>query len=244
MANKFGGRMKSMLSARIGKIIFSVVCVFIIGGIAFGVNLWYQNYKYVDTNNASISAPLIPVGALTPCQIISLDVDYGTYVEKGQSIAIVGMPRSDNPANMQGLKDIPIGRTNIESPVNGYIAAVWTYPGAVVSQGQPIVTVYDISETWVIANITETEVYRIKPGQEVEINVDSLGGAKLKGHVEGIAAATAATFSLLPQNNTTANFIKVAQVVPVKIAIEDPGNHLLIPGTSAEVKIAISSLNK
>jgi multidrug resistance efflux pump len=239
MANKLGERMNSVLSTRMGKIIFFVACVLVIGGIAFGVNLWYQNYKYVSTNNASISAPLISVGALTPCQIISLDVDYGTYVEKGQSIAIVGMPRSDNPINMQGLKEIPIGRATIESPVNGYVAAVWTYPGAVINPGQPIVTVYDISETWVIANISETDIYRLKPGQEVKINVDSLGGATLKGHVEGIAAATAAKFSLLPQSNTTANFIKVAQVVPVKITIENPGNYILIPGTSVEVKIAI-----
>jgi multidrug resistance efflux pump len=239
MANKLGERMNSVLSTRMGKIIFFVACALVIGGIAFGVNLWYQNHKYVSTNNASISAPLIPVGTLTPCQIISLDADYGSFVEKGQRIAIVGMPRSDNPVNMQGLKEIPIGRATIESPVNGYVAAVWTYPGAVVSPGQPIVTVYDVSETWVIANISETDIYRIKPGQEVEINVDSLGGAVLKGHVEGIAAATAGTFSIIAQNNTTANFIKVAQVVPVKITIENPGNYILIPGTSAEVKITI-----
>jgi multidrug resistance efflux pump len=237
MANKLGERMKSTFSTRVGKIIFFAACVFVIGGAALGVNLWYQNYKYVSTSNASISAPLISVGALTSCQIISLEADYGSYVEKGQRIAVVGMPRSDNPMNMQGLKDIPIGRTNIESPVNGYIAAVWTYPGAVVSPGQPIVTVYDISETWVIANITETNIYRVKPGQEAKINIDSLGGAMLKGHVEGIAAATAGTFSLIPQNNTTANFIKVAQVIPVKISVENPGNYILIPGTSVEVKI-------
>jgi multidrug resistance efflux pump len=99
--------------------------------------------------------------------------------------------------------------------------------------------VYDISETWVLANITEGDIYRLKPGQEVQITVDSLGGAVLQGHVEGIAAATAGTFSLIPQNNTTANFIKVAQVVPVKITIENPGRYILIPGTSVEVKIAI-----
>jgi multidrug resistance efflux pump len=239
MANKLGDRMKSMLSTRVGKIIFFAACVFVIGGAALGVNLWYQNYKYVSTSNANISAPLISVGALAPCQIISLDADYGSYVEKGQRIAIVGTPRSDNPMNMQGLKDIPIGRSNIESPVNGYVAAVWTYPGAVVSPGQPIVTVYDISETWVLANITETDIYRLQPGQEVQITVDSLGGALLKGHVEGIAAATAAKFSIIPQSNTTANFIKVAQVVPVKITIENPGRYILIPGTSVEVKIVI-----
>jgi multidrug resistance efflux pump len=239
MANKLGERMKSMLSTRTGKIIFSVVCALVIGGAAFGINLWYQNYKYVSTNNASISAPLIPVGALTSCQIISLDVDYGSYVEKGQRVALVGMPRSDNPTNNQGLKEIPIGRASIESPVNGYIAAVWAYPGAVISAGQSIVTVYDVSETWVIANVSEIKLYRIKPGQEVEISIDSLGGTTLKGHVEGIAAATAASFSLLGQNNSNANFTKVALVVPVKISIENPDNYILIPGTSVEVKIAV-----
>ena len=231
--------MKSMLSSRTGKIIFFTACFFVVIAIAVGGNLWYQNYKYVSSSNASISAPLISVGSLAPCQVISLETDYGSYVEKGQRIAVVGSPRSDNPINMQGLKDTPIGRSNIESPVNGYVAAIWTYPGAVVSAGQPIVTVYDISETWVLANITETNIYRLKPGQEVQITVDSLGGAVLKGHVEGIAAATAGTFSLIPQNNTTANFIKVAQVVPVKITIENPGKYILIPGTSVEVKITI-----
>lgn len=239
MANASGGRMKSWLSTTVGKIIFAVACIFVIGGVAFGVNLWYQGYRYVTTNNASISAPLIPVGALAPCQIISLDADYGSYVEKGQNIAVVGMPRSANPLDTQGLKDIPIGRASIESPVNGYVAAVWTYPGALVSPGEPIVTVYDISQTWVIANVTETDIYRIKPGQEVNIKVDSLGGAALSGRVQGIAAATAATFSLLPQNNTTANFIKVAQVVPVKVSVDNPVGYILIPGTSVEVKIAV-----
>jgi len=231
--------MKSLLSSRTGKIIFFTACIFVIAAAIAGALLWYQNYKYVSTSNANISAPLISVGALAPCQVISLDTDYGSYVEKGQRIAVVGTPRSDNPVNMQGLSEIPIGRSNIESPVNGYVAAVWTYPGAVVSPGQPIVTVYDISETWVLANITETEIYKVKPGQEVQINVDSLGGAALKGSVVGIAAATAGTFSIIPQNNTTTNFVKIAQVVPVKITVENPGRYILIPGTSVEVKITV-----
>jgi multidrug resistance efflux pump len=107
-----------------------------------------------------------------------------------------------------------------------------------VSAGSYIVTLYDTSNTWVTANISEIELYRIKPGQEVEIKVDSLGGVTLMGKVEGIAAATAATFSLLPQNNTTGNFIKVVQVVPIKISIANAGNYLLVPGTSVEVRIA------
>jgi membrane fusion protein (multidrug efflux system) len=78
---------------------------------------------------------------------------------------------------------------------------------------------------------------RVRPGQRVKIKVDSLRGTTLEGKVEGIAAATAATFSLIPQQVTTGTFIKIVQVVPVKIAIEKPNGYVLIPGTSVEVKI-------
>ncbi|MCX6004483.1 MAG: efflux RND transporter periplasmic adaptor subunit [Chloroflexi bacterium] len=238
MANKVMDKMKSALTTKSGKVVFAVVIILILGGIGTGAYLGYQSVNYVSTDNARISAGLIPVSVLSSCQIISLDVDYGSFVEKGQKIAVVGQPRPANPSDKQGFKEIPMGRANIESPVDGYIAAVWTYPGAVVNAGSPVVTVYDISNTWVTANISEAEFHRIKPGQDVEISVDSLGGTKLRGRVEGIAAATAATFSLLPQNNTTGNFIKVVQVVPVKISVENPSNYLLVPGTSVEVKIA------
>lgn len=238
MANKLSEGMKAALATTRGRIIFAVISVLILGGIGAVVLLAYQSYKYVSTDNARIAAPLIPVAALSACQVISLDVDYGSYVDKGQRIAVVGQPRPSNPADRLGFKDIPLGRAAIESPVNGYVAAVWTYPGAVISPGMPLVTLYDISDTWVTANVSEIELHRIEPGQEVEIKVDCLGGATLTGRVEGIAAATAATFSLLPQNNTTGNFIKVVQVVPVKISIANAGNYILIPGTSVEVRIA------
>jgi len=238
MANTLSERMKSALATTRGRVIFVVILVIVLGGMVTGVLLGYQSYKYVSTDNARIAAPLIPVAALSACQVISLDVDYGSYVDKGQRIAVVGQPRPSNPADRLGFKEVPLGRAAIESPVNGYVAAVWTYPGAVIGAGASLVTIYDISDTWVTANVSEIELHRIEPGQEVEIKVDSLGGAILMGKVEGIAAATAATFSLLPQNNTTGNFIKVVQVVPVKISIANPGNYTLIPGTSVEVRIA------
>jgi multidrug resistance efflux pump len=218
---------------------FIVAAIVLLGGLSLGVYLWHESYTYVRTDNARVAAALIPVSVLSSCQVISMDVDYGSYVERGQTIATVGQPRPDNVADRQGFKEIPLGRAGVESPVNGYVAAVWTYPGALLGAGSPLVTVYDNSNTWVTANISEIELHRIKPGQPVEISVDSLGGLKLAGKVEGISAATAATFSLLPQNNTTGNFIKVIQVVPVKISIENPGDHLLVPGTSVEVKIKV-----
>jgi multidrug resistance efflux pump len=234
MANKIA----AMISSRRRKLIFVIAIVLVVAGIVIGSYLSYQSSGHVTTDNARITAPLIPVTTLNACQIITLDVDLGSYVERGQRVADVGQPRPFDPTDRQGSKAIPVGRTGIEAPVSGFVAAIWTYPGAVVSPGQPILTISDSSNVWVMANIDETKLNRIRPGQAVEIKVDSLGGATLKGSVEGIAAATAATFSLLPQQNTTGNFIKVIQVVPVKIAIENPEHILLIPGTSVEVKIA------
>ncbi|MBN1375950.1 MAG: HlyD family secretion protein [Dehalococcoidia bacterium] len=239
MANKLTEKIKSSLSNTRGRVMFIIIVFILLGGIALGAYLWHESYTYVSTDNARLAAPLIPVSALSACQVIEMDVDCGSYVEKGQKIATVGQPRPDNVVDRQGLKEIPMGRAGIESPVNGYVAAVWTYPGALLNAGSPLVTIYDNSNTWVNANIAETQLHRIEPGQEVQVTVDSLGGLKLKGMVTGISAATAATFSLLPQNTATGNFIKVVQVVPVKISLENTGSHVLVPGTSVEVKIKV-----
>lgn len=237
MAANLSERMKSGLSTTQGKVIFIVTVVMVLGAlVTFGI-LGYQSYMYVSTDNARIAAPLISVPALAASQVISLEVDVGSYVEKGQRIATMGVPRPDSPADRQGLKEIPLGRASLDAPVSGYVAAVWSYPGQIVSPGASVVTLYDASNTWVMANISEADMHRIQPGQDVEIKVDSLGGASLAGSVDGIAAATAATFSLMPQNNTTGNFIKVAQVVPVKIAVKNPANYVLLPGSSVEVRI-------
>jgi multidrug resistance efflux pump len=238
MANKYLDGVKSSLATARGRVIFVIAVVIVLGGLVTVGYLGYENYNYYSTDNAYVSAPLIPVVAYSQTQIISLDANYGTYVERGQRLATVGQPRPSNPADVLGSRDIPMGKAVIEAPVDGYVAAIWQYPGAVVGAGSPIMTLYDVSNTWVIANVTEAQLYRIEPDQEVEISVDALNGARLKGRVVGIAGATAATFSLLPQNNTTGNFVKVAQVVPVKIAIENPQNYILVPGSSVEVKIA------
>lgn len=235
MASRIG----SLVSNRRGKVILIIAAVLILAVVGIVSYLIYQGNSYIATDNARIGAPLINVSTLNNSQIISLKVDIGTFVKQGQPLAEVGQPRSFDPSMRQGSKGVPLGDSIVESPVDGYVAAVWSYPGSMVSAGQPIVTIYDSSEVWVSANIDETKIHNIKPGQSVEIKVDSLGGRNLAGRVEGISPAAAATFSLLPQQNTTSNFIKVVQVVPIKITIDNQESILLMPGTSVEVKIDI-----
>ncbi len=231
--------MQRILSGKRRKLIALATAVFVITAIGIGFSVWYQHSRYITTDNARIDAALIPVVALSPGQVTSLNVGVGSYVEQGQRVAEVGQPRASTGSGMQGFRASPFSGARVEAPVSGFVAAVWVYPGAIIGQGQPIVTLYDPSNVWVTPNIEETKVWQIRPGQRVEISVDSLGGSTLQGEVEGIAPATAATFSFFPQQNISGKFTKVTQVVSIRIAIAQPDGYLLIPGTSVGVRILI-----
>ena len=100
--------------------------------------------------------------------------------------------------------------------------------------GQPLMALVSLGDVWVVANFKETQLADMRDGQRATIEVDALGGREFKGHVDSMAAATGAKFSLLPPENATGNYVKVVQRVPVKIVLEpgqDP-DHRLRPGMS------------
>jgi membrane fusion protein (multidrug efflux system) len=106
--------------------------------------------------------------------------------------------------------------------------------GQTIAPGQPLMALVDLDDLWVTANLKETQLRDIQPGQRARISVDALGGREYTGKVDSVAAATGARFSLLPPDNATGNYVKVVQRVPVKIVF-DPGQdpeHRLRPGMS------------
>src|SRR5207253_10610951 len=107
-------------------------------------------------------------------------------------------------------------------------------PGQVVQPGQPMMALVQTGEVWITANFKETQLSNMRPGQKAVVEVDAYGGKEFQGHVDSIAAATGARFSLLPPENATGNYVKVVQRIPVKIYL-DPGqdpNYQLRPGMS------------
>jgi len=126
--------------------------------------------------------------------------------------------------------------TKVRSEIAGTITKRAVEPGQLVSPDRALMAIVDLSDTWVVANLKETQLAEIKPGQPAEVEVDSYAGS-LSGHVDSIAAGTGSRFSLLPPENASGNFIKVTQRVPVKIKLDDRRGHLLRPGMSAEVTI-------
>jgi membrane fusion protein, multidrug efflux system len=126
--------------------------------------------------------------------------------------------------------------TRLRAEIAGTISKLAVEPGQLVSPDRPLMAIVDLSDTWVVANLKETQLADIRPGQPVEVEIDSYSGT-LDGHVDSIAAGTGARFSLLPPENASGNFIKVTQRVPVKIKIDDRRRWLLRYGMSAVVVI-------
>lgn len=91
-------------------------------------------------------------------------------------------------------------------------------------------------QVWVTANYKETQLTRMRPGQAVELDVDSYPGTTFRGHVDSFQRGTGSAFSALPAENATGNYVKVVQRVPVKIVFDDErvGNYMLVPGMSVE----------
>ncbi|HWZ26810.1 MAG TPA: HlyD family secretion protein [Verrucomicrobiae bacterium] len=120
--------------------------------------------------------------------------------------------------------------TKIIAPVSGQVNKS-VVVGLNVQSGQQLLTVVPLDDIWITANFKETQLRRMRVGDKAKIHVDSTG-QKLNGHVDSIAGATGPTFSLLPPENATGNYVKIVQRIPVKIILEQGENrdHLLRPG--------------
>jgi membrane fusion protein (multidrug efflux system) len=124
--------------------------------------------------------------------------------------------------------------TTVKAPQRGVVSRKSIEIGQVVQPGQPLLALIPLDNVWVTANFKETQLTNMRPGQAATVVVDAYGRREFKGHVDSIAPATGARFSLLPPENATGNYVKVVQRVPVKIVLEagqDP-EHLLRPGMS------------
>jgi len=114
-----------------------------------------------------------------------------------------------------------LDRTVVRAPADGVVSRRTVEVGQVVQAGQALMSITSLHDVWVTANFKETQLASMAPGQRAEIAVDAFDGRRYAGRIESIAGATGATFSLLPPDNATGNFVKVVQRVPVKIVFDD-----------------------
>ncbi len=111
--------------------------------------------------------------------------------------------------------------TAIIAPANGFVTRLSAEVGNTVQAGQPLMSLVNLENAYVVANYKETRIGHLKRGQKVTIKLDSYPGRKFKGTLDSIMAGTGAAFTLFPPENASGNYVKVVQRIPVKITFDD-----------------------
>jgi membrane fusion protein (multidrug efflux system) len=134
---------------------------------------------------------------------------------------------------------LQLSYAKLVAPSAGVVSKKNVEVGELVQVGQPLMSVVPLDDVWVVANLKETEVRDVTPGDRVDVRIDTYPGRTFHGRVESLSPASGARFSLLPPDNATGNFTKVVQRIPVRIRLDGPQDpaHLLRPGMSATVVI-------
>ena len=159
----------------------------------------------------------------------------------GRSDVDIAAAQIEQAQTLVNQAEIELGFTKIYAPQDGYISRKSVQEGQLVQAEQALLTVTQ-GGIWIVANYKETQIEKIKIGQPVDIYIDAYPSAVFHGKVEGFQAGTGSRFSVLPGENSTGNFVKVVQRIPVKIVfdeIPDSQKYLLVPGMSVVPKVHV-----
>jgi len=137
------------------------------------------------------------------------------------------------------MAQLNVGYTELRAPVDGVIGNRRARLGAYAAAGSQLLSVVPASGLWVDANFKEDQLAHMLPGQPVTIRADVLPGREFHGHLDSLAPATGAQFSVLPPENATGNFTKIVQRVPVRVLLDQNDSTLgsLRPGLSVTAQV-------
>ena len=199
-----------------------ILVVIIIGGVVG--YLIYNNYNFYSTDDAQVTGTMVNIVPPTSGTLINLDVQVGSYVSAKQIIGTVG----------------PLGLAPVQhltAPMDGIIVQVPGVAGQTVSPTTTVAQEIDPNSIKITAYVDESAIHNIATGQAADVHVDAYNNT-ITGHVTQIVGATAGQFSLLPtSDNSSGNYTKVSQRVPVYIQPDTPPGGPLLPGISVEVTI-------
>lgn len=139
------------------------------------------------------------------------------------------------------LAELNLSYTVIVAPCDGVTSRKAVQEGQLIQPGQTLLSLVEHDNVWIIANYKETQTAHIREGMPVEITVDAVPGVKYYGEVSTLSNATGAQYSVIPQDNSAGNFVKIEQRVPVKIIFTDKNSRenigLLRSGMNVECEV-------
>lgn len=164
-------------------------------------------------------------------------------VQTGTANAQIARAKANIAARETALKraELNLSYTKIIAPISGKIGKSNLKTGQLVQQGQQLFSLINNEQYWITANFKETQIEHMKVGQPVHIVIDGYPDQEITGKISGFSDATGAKFSLLPPDNSTGNFVKITQRVPVMITIDNAAalKEILKAGLSVEVDVKV-----
>lgn len=226
------------------RIIILILVLALIGGVGIVIYYNYQNTHYVTTDNAQVTSDLIKIYPQIQGKISNWNVKEGDIVKANQLLSNQDIEASvkSSVMNSQTLNsdaDSFINKAEIKSPISGRVVQISASVGQMVGTSTNIAIISDTSNFYINANIKEVDITNVRVGQKVEIKIDAFRKKVFTGYVDSIKPAAQSVFSLIPAQNTSGNYTKVTELIPVKISIVNDGNVTLMPGMNANVKIYI-----
>ena len=145
---------------------------------------------------------------------------------------------------VKALRDkakLNLGYTNIYAPQTGTVSSRRVEKGMYVNVGTPLFVIVP-ENVWIVANYKENQLRHMRPGQEVNIKIDTYPDHVFKGKVDSIQRASGAKSSMFPPENAVGSFVKIVQRIPVKIVFTekiDPNVYNIVPGMSVVPKVKV-----
>jgi multidrug resistance efflux pump len=195
--------------------------VLVIGGGLY----WRYTSQFVSTDNAEVDGDQIQINAPAAGTVSEWLLTQGSTVTTNE---VVGRIRVGSTNGAQQV---------IRAPGNGTVDVTQVVNGTYVNGGANLATAYNLSEIYVTARVDESDVENVHVGALVDMDVDAFPGVPVQGQVEEVQGSSAGAFSLFPQDNSSGNFQKVTQVIPVKIALLNTDGVQLAPGENVTVHI-------
>lgn len=208
------------------RLLVILVVALVVAGLLLGRYL-LDARNYVTTDNAQVDGNQISVNAPASGTLIDWRGQQGTTLHDDGPVGRIEM-QSGGYASPQMV---------IRAPADGVVAVDNGVEGSFVTAGTQLAVAYDGSGVFVTARVDETAIDEVHTGEAVDVSVDAFPDAHLTGRVVEVQTGAAGVFSLFPQSNTSGNFQKVTQVIPVKITLDDLQGLSLVPGMNTTVKI-------
>jgi multidrug resistance efflux pump len=230
------------LSYRRIALINIVAFVIIIGLVYVLWDYYYQNSRYVSTDNAYVSGQQIPLNVEYPGKLLNWTGTSGQQVTAGQLLGKV-----DTSVELQSIgalaKNTKVANAvksaaQIKSPIDGTLIRPAATVGQMATPQSPLGYVVNLKQLYVIANIKESDVRHVDVGDTVDVSLDALPNQTLKGVVLSIGQYTNSLFALIPPSDVASGtYTKVTQTVPVKISLNGYAGDKVLPGMNATVHI-------